>query len=111
MTHYRHGRAAGPATSMTMEDFVDLCAQLDLDGTEPTSYYIPHPVSAEYLRGLRKRAFLLGLPVSGTAIGNMRARVIAVSPIAARPHMRRVARQDAVSRSSYAFIWAISHTN
>jgi sugar phosphate isomerase/epimerase len=70
MTDYRRGRAADPAASMTMEDFVDLCAQLNLDGTEPTSYYIPHPVSAEHLRGLRKRAFLLGLTVSGTAIGN-----------------------------------------
>ena len=70
MTDYRRGRVADPAASMTMEDFVDLCAQLNLDGTEPTSYYIPHPVSAEHLRGLRKRAFLLGLTVSGTAIGN-----------------------------------------
>jgi sugar phosphate isomerase/epimerase len=70
MTDYRRGRAADPAASMTMEGFVDLCAQLNLDGTELTSYYIPHPVSAEHLRGLRKRAFLLGLTVSGTAIGN-----------------------------------------
>lgn len=70
MRDYRRGAGASPAASMSMEDFVDLCARLDLHGTELTSYYIPHPVGADYLRGLRRRAFLLGLTVSGTAIGN-----------------------------------------
>lgn len=70
LTDYRRGRASGPPGSMTMEDFVDLCARLELDGTEPTSYFIPAPVTPGYLRQLRKRAFLLGLTVSGTAIGN-----------------------------------------
>ena len=64
-------RARSPVASpMTLDDFVDLCGQLDLEGTELTSYYIPEPVSAEYLRRLRRRAFLLGLGISGTAIGN-----------------------------------------
>lgn len=70
MTDYRRPGAAAPSPSMTLEDFVDLCARLGLEGTELTSYYVPHPVSADYLRALRRRAFLLGLTVSGTAIGN-----------------------------------------
>jgi sugar phosphate isomerase/epimerase len=61
---------AGPKRSMTMDDFVDLCAQYNLDGTEPTSYYFPDPVTPEYCRRLRKRAFLQGLGISGTAIRN-----------------------------------------
>lgn len=61
---------AGPKKSMTMEDFVDLCAKYNLDATEPTSYYFPDPVTPEYLRRLRKRAFLQGLGISGTAIRN-----------------------------------------
>jgi sugar phosphate isomerase/epimerase len=69
LTNYRGGKP-GPPGSMTLEDFVDLCAKLELDGTEPTSYYVPLPVSADYLRRLRRRAFLQGLTVSGTAIGN-----------------------------------------
>jgi sugar phosphate isomerase/epimerase len=70
LTDYRRaGRSAAPG-SMTIEDFVDLCARLELDGTEPTSYYFPTPVSPAQLRQLRKRALLLGLTVSGTAIGN-----------------------------------------
>jgi sugar phosphate isomerase/epimerase len=69
LTDYRRGKP-GPAGTMTLEDFVDLCAKLELEGTEPTMYYVPLPVSDDYLRRLRKRAFLQGLTVSGTAIGN-----------------------------------------
>lgn len=60
----------GANKSMTLEDFVDLGADYDLDAVEPTSYYFPEPVTPEYLRRLRHRAFLLGLDISGTAIGN-----------------------------------------
>ena len=63
------GAAAG-AGSMTLEDFVDLCAQYGLPGTELTSYYVPDPLPDKYLQRLRRRAFLAGLTVSGTAIGN-----------------------------------------
>ncbi len=60
-------KAAG---TMTLEDFVDLCAEYGLPGTEPTSYYVPEPLPDAYLQRLRRRAFLAGLSVSGTAIGN-----------------------------------------
>jgi sugar phosphate isomerase/epimerase len=75
LTDYRRrssGPAPGaaPAGSMTLEDFVDLCAQYGLPGTEPTSYYVPDPLPDKYLQRLRRRAFLAGLSVSGTAIGN-----------------------------------------
>ena len=63
------GDRAG-AGSMTLEDFVDLCADYGLPGTEPTSYYVPDPLPDKYLQRLRRRAFLAGLSVSGTAIGN-----------------------------------------
>lgn len=55
---------------MKLEDFVRYCADLNLDGTEITSYYFPDPVTNEYLMGLKQLAFKLGLDVSGTAIGN-----------------------------------------
>jgi sugar phosphate isomerase/epimerase len=79
LTDYRRrgGGAAEPAApgntaagSMTLEDFVDLCAEYGLPGTEPTSYYVPDPLPDKYLQRLRRRAFLAGLSVSGTAIGN-----------------------------------------
>jgi sugar phosphate isomerase/epimerase len=72
LTDYRRkssGTTEG-AGSMTLEDFVDLCAEYGLPGTEPTSYYVPDPLPDKYLQRLRRRAFLAGLTVSGTAIGN-----------------------------------------
>jgi sugar phosphate isomerase/epimerase len=61
---------AGPKKSMTLEDFVDLAAGYNVDAVEPTSYYFADPVTPEYCRGLRKKAFLQGLGISGTAIRN-----------------------------------------
>jgi sugar phosphate isomerase/epimerase len=72
LTDYRRkssGTAEG-AGSMTLDDFVDLCAEYGLPGTEPTSYYVPDPLPDKYLQRLRRRALLAGVTVSGTAIGN-----------------------------------------
>ncbi len=62
--------AKDPKQRMTLEDFIDLCAEWKLDGTELTSYYFPKPVTDEYLAKLKKKANDLGLQISGTAIGN-----------------------------------------
>ena len=64
----RQGR--GQKGDMTLDDFVDFCAKLNLDGTELTSYYFPENVTSEYLLHLKEKTFRLGLDVSGTAIGN-----------------------------------------
>jgi sugar phosphate isomerase/epimerase len=56
--------------SMTLDDFVQFCAELDLDGAELTSYYFPAEVTPEYLLHLKELTFRLGLNISGTAIGN-----------------------------------------
>ncbi len=61
---------SGPNKSMSMEDFMDLAATYPLDAIEPTSYYFQEPITADYLRQYRRRAFLRGLDISGTAIGN-----------------------------------------
>lgn len=55
---------------MTMEDFVDFCAKQNLDGTELTSYYFPPDADVAYFRRIRRRAFVNGLEVSGTGVGN-----------------------------------------
>jgi sugar phosphate isomerase/epimerase len=62
---------------MTMEDFIDYCDELNLEGTELTSYYFdapnprdPRTVDDDYLRRLRLKCFKQGLDISGTAIGN-----------------------------------------
>lgn len=70
LTDYRRGGANATKGSMTLDDFVDLCADYGLPGTELTSYYVPEPLPDRYLQRLRRRAFLAGLTVSGTSIGN-----------------------------------------
>jgi sugar phosphate isomerase/epimerase len=60
---------AGAQPAMTLEDFADLAAGLDLDAIEPTSYYF-RDTSPEYLNRLKARCTRLGLDVSGTAVGN-----------------------------------------
>ncbi len=61
---------SGKSPQLTLGDFIDDCAKMQLEGTELTSYYFPNPVTPEYLRQLKQRCFRLGLDVSGTAVGN-----------------------------------------
>jgi sugar phosphate isomerase/epimerase len=55
---------------LTLNDFIDDCAKFGLDGTELTSYYFPPKPSTQFLRDVKAYAFLRGLDVSGTAVGN-----------------------------------------
>ena len=84
---------------MTLLDFIDFCAEQNLDGCELTSYYFPagppdlsipnlnkipytsklfknlpsapeRVVPHEFLMQVKERTFRLGLDISGTAIGN-----------------------------------------
>jgi sugar phosphate isomerase/epimerase len=54
---------------MTLDDFVEIAADMDLDAVEPTAYYFDDK-SPEYLAKLKGKCTRLGLDVSGTAIGN-----------------------------------------
>jgi sugar phosphate isomerase/epimerase len=60
----------GNPPQLTLSDFIRDCARMQLEGTELTSYYFPQPVTPAYLRRLKQECFLLGLDVSGTAVGN-----------------------------------------
>jgi len=60
----------GNPPELTLDDFLFDCARMGLEGTEPTSYYFPKPLTNEYLCHLKHLAFRLGLDISGTAIGN-----------------------------------------
>jgi sugar phosphate isomerase/epimerase len=58
-----------PKPTMTLDDFIDQGAALDLDAVELTAYYFAE-TSPEYLAHLKGRCTRLGLDVSGTAVGN-----------------------------------------
>jgi sugar phosphate isomerase/epimerase len=55
---------------MDLFGFIDWCAEMDLPGTELTSYYFKEGFDKAYLHDLRLRAFRSGVTVSGTAIAN-----------------------------------------
>lgn len=56
--------------SMTIMDFLDECAKLGLGASEPTSYYFPKQITTEFLLNFKRKAHLLGIDISGTAVGN-----------------------------------------
>lgn len=71
--HDRGGRrraAASGGKRIDMPQFLDYCADLGLQGAELTSYYFPPDPSSEYLLNLKRHAFLRGIAISGTAVGN-----------------------------------------
>jgi sugar phosphate isomerase/epimerase len=50
--------------------FIDYCADLGCAGTELTGYFLPKDLTGDVLQRLRRHAFLRGVAISGTAIGN-----------------------------------------
>ncbi len=77
--YFRHSRGkeqvpADPARSLDPAGFVDLAADLGCDGAELTSYYFPAATTAADLHAVKRRAFLRGIAISGTAVGNNFAR-------------------------------------
>jgi sugar phosphate isomerase/epimerase len=58
-----------PQPDMTLEDFADLAASMELDAIEPTAYYFADTSNA-YMAKLKKHCARLGLDISGTAVGN-----------------------------------------
>jgi len=57
------------ARRITLFDFIDFCAEQGV-GAELTSYYFPPDVTQEFLIQVKRHAFLRGVPISGTAVGN-----------------------------------------
>lgn len=60
----------GAAPRTDMFRFIDYCAAHGCEGAELTSYYFPDPLPDDYLARVRRHAFLSGVSVSGTAVGN-----------------------------------------
>jgi sugar phosphate isomerase/epimerase len=67
---YRDYLTGKKSPKLDLFEFVNLAADMALDGVEPTSYYFPPDVTFDYLNRLKLHAFSLGLDISGTAVGN-----------------------------------------
>lgn len=58
----------GPAIDMF--GFLDYCVSQKFDAAELTSYFFPPDADRDYFLGLKHAAFIRGVAISGTAIGN-----------------------------------------
>ena len=58
------------AKIIDMHDFIDYCADHELEGAELTSYYLDQKIDRAGLVALKRHAFLRGIAISGTAVGN-----------------------------------------
>jgi sugar phosphate isomerase/epimerase len=59
--------------SATLDDLLDYCAELGFDGVDLTGYYFPgypNVPSDDYIYHIKRKAFLLGLEISGTGVRN-----------------------------------------
>jgi len=56
--------------SMSLFQFIDLCVELDLAGTELTSYYFKPDFDKAYLHELKRHAYRSGVTINGTAVRN-----------------------------------------
>ncbi|HGJ63816.1 TPA: sugar phosphate isomerase/epimerase [bacterium] len=54
---------------MTLEGFLDKAVEIGLDCVDLTAYYFPS-TDIEYLNHIKKYAYLNGLDITGTAVGN-----------------------------------------
>jgi sugar phosphate isomerase/epimerase len=61
---------ADPAKRIDLFQFIDYCAEHGCRGTELTSYYFPPRINHDILIQLKQHAFLRGIAISGTAVGN-----------------------------------------
>ena len=58
---------------MTLDEVFELCADLGFDAVDPTAYYFPgYPELPDnaYVHRLKRKAFRLGLDISGTGVRN-----------------------------------------
>ncbi len=51
-------------------DFIDWCADNNVPGAEVTSYFFPPDVDEKFLLEVKHRAYIRGVQLAGTAVGN-----------------------------------------
>ncbi len=57
-------------TPWSIMDFVDWCADNHVPGAELTSYFFPPDCDAAFCNEVKRRAYLRGVALTGTAVGN-----------------------------------------
>jgi sugar phosphate isomerase/epimerase len=63
----------GRGKGITLMELLDFCAEQNIDAIDPTGYFFPgypKPPTDKYLNDFKRRAFILGLDISGTGVRN-----------------------------------------
>jgi sugar phosphate isomerase/epimerase len=63
----------GRGKGVTLFELLDYCAEQNFDALDPTGYFFPgypKPPADKYLNDFKRRAFQLGLDISGTGVRN-----------------------------------------
>jgi len=76
------------ADRWTLLDFIRKCADYGADGVELTQYYFQQPITPAYVASLKREAFLQGLTITGTPIGNTFTHPAGEARDAQLKHMR-----------------------
>ncbi len=63
-------KTAPASPRIDMLQFIDYCVEQGCQGAELTGYYFPPEVSDDYLMQVKRHAFLSGVEISGTSVGN-----------------------------------------
>lgn len=67
---YSFREAFGQEGKLDMFGFIDYCAEHGVEGAELTSYFFAEAIDEAYLLRIKQHAFLKGVTISGTAVGN-----------------------------------------
>ncbi len=60
----------GDRPQWSILDFIDWCGDNNVPGAEVTSYFFPKDVDEAFLLEVKRRAYLRGVQLAGTAVGN-----------------------------------------
>ena len=68
-THERSKNIAAK-DQISLFDFIDFCGANGSAGAELTGYYFPEKITDDFLLKVKRHAFLRGVAITGTAVGN-----------------------------------------
>lgn len=67
---HKRDKAIPADKQIDLSQFIDYCAEHNCDAAELTSYYFPKDPTRDFLLKLKRHAFLRGIALSGTSVGN-----------------------------------------
>ena len=101
---------ADESRALSIASFLDLAADLGCDGGELTAYFFDPATTDADLLALRRQAFLRGLAISGTAVGNRFTRPAGAELDAEIADVKRWIDRTALLGSSHLRVFAGSPT-